>query len=240
VGVGDRLILRTSQRAAANAAPRQTDTVVTVRGIFTLGVAAVDERVVYLDLSQARKLFAVGDGVSVIELKVHDVWDVQSLAVRLGRATGLEPSNWLDRNTRLEAGLRAQASTGAMIKGFSLLTIAIGVASALYLSVSRRRAEIGILRSFGIGRGQIMRSFMLQGLTVGVCGAATGASLGYGFAVALLGYAANTVGAPSIPIDPARGEYVSAIVLASLASVVASLLPAWSASRIDPLEAIQS
>jgi lipoprotein-releasing system permease protein len=48
------------------------------------------------------------------------------------------------------------------------------------------------------------------------------------------------VGAPSIPIDPARGEYVSAIVLASLASVVASLLPAWSASRIDPLEAIQS
>ncbi|MBK6695787.1 MAG: hypothetical protein IPG50_26785 [Myxococcales bacterium] len=93
-------------------------------------------------------LFDVADGVSIIELKVDDVWQAPLLAERLGRATKLKASNWLDRNTRLQEGLRAQASTSNMIKAFSLLTIAIGVASALFLSVSRRRADIGILRSF--------------------------------------------------------------------------------------------
>ena len=101
-----------------------------VRGIFTLGVQAVDERVVYVDLASARKFFDVVEGVSLIELKVDDVWQAPLLAERLGRATGLKASNWLDRNARLQEGLRAQASTSNMIKAFSLLTIAIGVASA--------------------------------------------------------------------------------------------------------------
>jgi len=98
---------------------------------------------------------------------VDDVWQAPAIAERLRRATHLKASDWLDRNTALQEGLTAQASTSTMIKAFSLLTIAIGVASALLLSVSRRRADIGILRSFGIGRATIMRTFVLQGLVIG-------------------------------------------------------------------------
>jgi len=90
-----------------------------------------------------------------------------------------------------------------MIKGFSLLTIAIGVASALYLSVARRRSEIGILRSFGSGRGAIVRTFVLQGLVVGAFGSLIGVVLGFGFAHLLLAVSTKANGAPSIPIDPA-------------------------------------
>jgi lipoprotein-releasing system permease protein len=211
-----------------------------VRGVFTLGVQAIDERAIYMDLTSARKLFDVADGVSIIELKVHDVWAAQELADRLGRATGLKASTWLDRNARLEEGLRAQASTSNMIKAFGLLTIAIGVASALFLSVSRRRADIGILRSFGIGRGAIVRTFVLQGLLVGSVGAVLGVALGFGFAHLLLALSTSPTGATAIPIDPARGEYLRALVLAIGVSGAAAVLPAWSAARIDPLEAIQS
>jgi len=96
--------------------------------------------------------------------------------------------------------LRAQASTASLIKAFSLLTIAIGVASTLFLSVLRRRAEIGILRSFWIGRAAIVRTFVLQGLLIGAVG----------------------------PIDPAQGEYLRALTLATAASAIAAILPAWS------------
>jgi lipoprotein-releasing system permease protein len=127
-----------------------------------------------------------------------------------------------------------------MIKAFSLLTIAIGVASALFLSVSRRRGDIGILRSFGIGRGAIIRTFVFQGLLIGTIGAVVGVALGFGFAHLLLATSMKATGTPSIPIDPARGEYLRAILLAMGTSALAAVLPAWSAARIDPLEAIQS
>lgn len=239
VDVGDRVILAVA-RPGASHGPRRSEVTVIVRGIFTLGVQAVDERAVYIELASAKKLFDVGDGVSIIELKVDDVWQAPALADRLGRATNLKASSWLDRNARLQEGLRAQASTASMIKAFSLLTIAIGVASALYLAVSRRRAEIGILRSFGIGQGAILRTFILQGLLVGTVGALVGAALGFGFSYLLRIVSLRATGAPSIPIDPAQGEYLRAIALAVGSSAIAAVLPAWSASKIDPLEAIQS
>jgi lipoprotein-releasing system permease protein len=239
VDVGDRVILQ----VAVNAGPagaRTVEAVLVVRGIFTLGVQAIDERVAYLELAAAKRLFDVADGVSVIELKVDDVWQAPAIAERLRRATHLKASDWLDRNTALQEGLTAQASTSTMIKAFSLLTIAIGVASALLLSVSRRRADIGILRSFGIGRATIMRTFVLQGLVIGTLGALLGVGLGFGFAHLLFFASMKATGKPSIPIDPQQGEYVRAILLAMASSALAAVLPAWSASRIDPLEAIQS
>ncbi len=234
VDVGDRVILRGA------GSPTSHEAIVTVRGVFTLGVEAIDERSVYLELGAAQKLFDIEDGVSIIEIKLDHVWDADAYAEKLARATDLKSTSWLKRNARLQSGLRAQASTGAMIKAFSLLTIAIGVASTLFLSVSRRRSEIGILRSFGIGRAAIVRAFILQGLLIGAIGSLVGVALGDAFAHLLLAVSTTATGATPIPIDPAKGEYFRAILLATLASAVASVLPAWSAARIDPLEAIQS
>ncbi len=238
VDIGDRVVLRSGRNRKGSASPATAT--VTVRGIFTLGIQAIDERVVYMDLGGAQNLLDLTGGVSVIEIKVDDVWQASAVADRLGRGTHLKASSWLDRNARLQEGLRAQASSSAMIKGFSLLTIAIGVASALYLSVARRRSEIGILRSFGIGRGAIVRTFVLQGLFVGGFGSLIGVVLGFGFAHLLLEVSTKASGVPSIPIDPAQGEYLRAAVLATVASGLAAILPALTAARIDPLEAIQS
>ncbi len=240
IDIGDRVILRSAQSSVTKGVSQPAATVMVVRGVFTLGVQAVDERAVYIELTSAKKIFDVADGISVIELKVDDVWQAPILAERLARATHLKASNWLDRNARLQEGLRAQASTSDMIKAFSLLTIAIGVASALFLSVSRRRSDIGILRSFGIGRSAIIRTFLLQGLLIGTVGAIFGAFLGFGFAQALLIGSMKATGTPFIPIDPAQGEYFRAIILAVVVCTIAAALPAWSAAKIDPLEAIQS
>jgi lipoprotein-releasing system permease protein len=239
VDVGDRVVLQVARPAGPDGAA-SAEAVVTIEGVFTLGVQAVDERAVYLNLGTARRLFDTSDGVSTVELKVDDVWQAPRIAERLARATNLRASSWLEKNASLEEGLRAQGSSTSLIKGFSLLTIAIGVSSALYLSVTRRRSEIGILRSFGIGRGSVLGAFILQGLLLGLAGALLGAGLGLGLAHLLQVVSVKPGGASSFPIDPARGEYLTAILLATAVSAAAAVLPAWSASNIDPLEAIQS
>ncbi len=128
----------------------------------------------------------------------------------------------------------------ATLKVFSLLTIAIGVASTLCLSVMRHRPEIGILRSFGIGRAAVVRTFVLQGVLIGILGSVVGVALSFAFAHLLLTISMTARGAPSIPIDPAQGKYLRAILFATAASACAAILPARSAAKTDPLEAIQS
>jgi lipoprotein-releasing system permease protein len=157
VDAGDRVKLGAAGSPDARADAAAAEAVLVVRGIFTLGVQAIDERVVYIDLDSARKFFNVVEGVSLVELKVDDVWQAPVLAARLGRATRLKASSWLERNTRLQEGLRAQASTSNMIKAFSLLTIAIGVASALFLSVRTSKLSGGQKQRVAVARALVMK-----------------------------------------------------------------------------------
>lgn len=125
-----------------------------------------------------------------------------------------------------------------MIQLFSLVSIIIGVASALVLSAYRRRPEIGIMRATGISSGFIAQVFVLQGLIIGLVGGAIGCLVGYGLCQGLASIAGPD-GRPALPIAPERGGYLTVFVLATLGAVAASAWPARSASKVDPLDAIQ-
>jgi lipoprotein-releasing system permease protein len=94
------------------------------------------------------------------------------------------------------------------------------------------------MRAFGVPGGFILWVFLLQGLLIGLIGALIGCATGYGLCVWLEGIT-RADGTSVLPIAPAQGGYVAALVLTTLGAVVASILPARSASKVDPLEAIQ-
>jgi lipoprotein-releasing system permease protein len=94
------------------------------------------------------------------------------------------------------------------------------------------------MRAFGVPGGFILWVFLLQGLLIGLIGALIGCATGYGLCVWLEGIT-SAEGVPVLPIAPDQGGYVAALVLTTLGAVIASILPARSASRVDPLEAIQ-
>ncbi|MCU0761361.1 MAG: FtsX-like permease family protein, partial [Steroidobacteraceae bacterium] len=119
---------------------------------------------------------------------------------------------------------------------FTLITIVVGVASALLLTTFRRRPEIGIMRSFGISQRFVLSVFLQQGALIGVIGSIVGCALGWGFSTLLLSL--TGAGGRPLPVDPALGEYQVALLLAAAASIAASIWPARAASRIDPVEAI--
>lgn len=209
----------------------------TVRAFYATGVDNLDARLAYVNLSTARVLFDLPEGLTEIEMKVGDVYAAPGIAQRLADATGLEVTPWTEKNQRLKEAIGAQRSSGDIIKMFTLITIVIGVASALLLTTFRRRPEIGIMRSFGISERFVLSVFMLQGALIGVLGSALGCALGFVFSSLIASIPRASGGSP-LPVDPALGQYQAALLLSAIASILAALWPARAASRIDPIEAI--
>ena len=217
---------------------RGVDRLLTVRGVFQTGLQSLDERVAYLSIQTARPLFQLPEGVTNIEIKLVDPSLAREFAAFLSEATGLRATSWQEKNANLEGALVAQAQTGTLIQIFSMISVLVGIASALSLSANRRRAEIGIMRAFGISQGFIGSIFVLQGLLIGIAGAGIGCVSGFALC-SWLGTLTNPDGTVALPIAPSEGGYVAVFLLTSIGAVLASVIPARSAARLDPLEAIQ-
>jgi len=225
--LGQTLRLQSSGGASA---------VLTLGGIYDTGNGTIDGSSVFVSLATARTLFALPQGVTRIEIKLSDVNAAGPIAERISALTGLDAVPWTDGAEQLMEALDAQAQTGYFLKTFALITIVIGVASALLLSTYRRRPEIGIMRAMGAGRAFVIFVFVMQGALVGLLGGMSGAALGY---LALLPFPPREAFEPgTLPIDITQGSYGLAITLTVIGAILASILPARSAARVDPVTAI--
>jgi lipoprotein-releasing system permease protein len=229
LGAGQSVLLRTD---------RGVERQLTVKGVFRTGLQSLDERVAFLSLQTARPLFVLPEGVTNIEIKLVAPSQARAFADFLEEATGLRATSWQEKNASLEGALTAQAQTGTLIQIFSLISVLIGIASALSLSANRRRGEIGIMRAFGVSKRFIATVFIVQGLMIGVVGAGIGCVSGFALC-SWLATLTNAEGDMALPIAPNEGGYVAGFLLTTLGAVLASVIPARSAAALDPLEAIQ-
>lgn len=227
IGVGQSLVIRSE---------RDVEQSITIGGIFELGVAAVDDAAVYLNIRAARVLLDLPEGLSRYEIKLDDLQQSRSVATEIEARTGLKATAWQEQNAQLLEGLTAQARSGDLIKGFALVTIIIGVASALLLSTYRRQSEIGIMRAMGASRGFVVFVFVIQGALIGLAGGLLGAGLGY---LSLIPFPPpELTSGGGLPVDYRQGAYGAAILLTLAGAIAAAVWPAYSASRIDPVKAI--
>lgn len=210
------------------------DSVVNVAGIFELGVRELDARYVYLDMKQAQSLLDLPGAATVIDVTVDDIFAAQAVAERIARLTGLKAESWMETNGQLMNALRSQSLSTRMISVFVALSVALGIASVLSVSVVQRTREIGILRAMGTTRRQMLGVFLVQGAVFGLAGSLLGGAAGYGLVAAF-----NTFGPKLfyIPVDP-RLPFAAA-ALATLTGVLSAAVPARRAAALDPVEAIR-
>lgn len=209
-----------------------------INGIFTLGIASADRQTVYMNFTTARALFDLPTGISRIEIKVAPPTNSASIAAQLHRSTGLKSTAWTEENSQLFEGLAAQARTGLIIKTFALITIIVGISSAMLLSIVRRQSEIGIMRAMGARKSLVVSIFVLEGTLIGLIGSLVGALAAW---LALLPLPpVSEVQSGGLPIDRTQGDFLLAIILTTLSAALASILPARRAAHIDPVEAIGS
>lgn len=233
--LADELSLKLGQTLRLESS-RGVTAVLTLGGIYHTGNGGMDGGSVFVSLTSARTLFGVPQGVTRIEIKLHDLNAADATALRIRALTGLDAESWTADAAQLMEALNAQAQTGYFLKTFALITIVIGVASALLLSTYRRRPEIGIMRAMGAGRGFVIFVFVAQGALIGLMGGVSGAALGY---LALLPFPSrDAFRVGTLPMDITQGSYGLAITLTVIGAILASILPARAAARVDPVTAI--
>jgi lipoprotein-releasing system permease protein len=223
--VGDKLRLVAGEGREA---------LLTVAGIFELGVRELDQRYVYLDLKQTQSLLGLPGGVTVIDLTIRDFFAADAVAARISSLTGLKAESWMQSNAQLMNALRSQSLSTGLITFFVGLSVAFGIASVLSISVVQRTREIGILRAMGTTREQMTRVFLVQGAILGLGGSAIGAFAGYG-----LVWIFNEVGPGLFPVPVAPTLVPGAMLVATLTGVLSAAVPARRAARLDPVVAIR-
>ena len=225
VQVGSKLRLDTGQ---------QNNAIVNVAGIFELGVRELDARYIYTDLKQAQSLLSLPGGVTVIDLRVDDLFQAETIAEDLARTMPVKAESWIESNAQLMNAISAQSLSTNMIIVFVAISVAFGIASVMSVSVVQRTREIGILRATGATQGQILSVFLLQGAIFGLLGSILGTAASFA-----LVWVFNNFGPGLfyIPISPIL--IIAALVLATLTGVLAAAIPSRRAAALDPVEAIR-
>src|SRR5690606_6788034 len=128
---------------------------------------------------QAQSLLALPGGVTVIDVTVDDIFAADRMAARVRSLVGLRAESWMESNSQLMNALSSQSLSTQMISFFVAMSVALGIASVLAVSVAQRTREIGILRAMGTRRRQMLLVFLVQGAVLGLTGSALGALAGW-------------------------------------------------------------
>jgi lipoprotein-releasing system permease protein len=230
VGVGDKVRLST---------PTSPGDAYQVRGIYDLGIRNLNRAYAYVGLAPAQALHALPGGVSSLELAVDDLFGAEKLAVRLRRTMPHEVESWMQANPQLMAGLSNQTVMTLLVRFFLALVVAIGVSSVLVVAVVQKTKEIGILRAMGASRGRIMRVFLLQGALIGASGAVLGCACGYALTFVMSNILRSADGTRLFEARIEPDLYLYTLIAAAALGLLAAVMPARRAARLDPAQAIR-
>ncbi|MFI4934537.1 MAG: lipoprotein-releasing ABC transporter permease subunit [Caulobacterales bacterium] len=226
----------------------------TVGGVFQVGMSEYDQAFIYMPLRQAQLFFDRGDQVDFIEIKLDNPDKAPGLkgALTAAAGPGAVVSDWTEKNQAYFGALTVEHNVMGLILALLVLIASLNIISALVMLVKNKGRDIAILRTMGAGQGAVLRIFFLCGAAVGAAGTLTGLVIGVLFCAnigAIQRFVEWITGAQVFNAQiyflsrvPARIEWpeVIAITLFALAaSFVATLPPAWRASRLDPVEALR-
>ena len=207
-----------------------------------------------IHMADAQKLFRMGDAVTGLRLQLTDLFDAWSVSEELSDKLGggLMVRDWTQQHANFFRAIRTEKMVMFIILSMLVGIAAFNLVSTLVMVVTDKQADIAILRTMGASPGHILRVFMVQGITIGVVGTLFGIALGVLIASnveTLVPLLERTFGFKALPGDvyyinqlpsELRPFDVLKIGLVALAfSAVATLYPAWRASRTEPARALR-
>ncbi|WP_027079847.1 lipoprotein-releasing ABC transporter permease subunit [Luteimonas mephitis] len=252
-GVGDKVLVLTDVRATPMGAVKQMKRF-TVSGIFEAGYQEYDKGLAVVNLHDAQRLMRMGDGVTGVRLKMHDMdlaWEVaRDLALRLKGPYLV--SDWTRDNANMFRALKLEKTMMAILLSLIVAMGAFNLVSSQVMLVTDKQADIAILRTLGLTPRGVMQVFMVQGSLIGMIGTLSGVIGGIVLTLNLehiLRAIERVFDVQLMPEDvyyitglPTQLEASDITIIAAVALVMAflaTLYPAWRAARTAPAEALR-
>jgi lipoprotein-releasing system permease protein len=226
--------------------PRPTRYSFRVVGIFESGFYDIDNGWAFTSLKSAQQVFAAGEAVNSIELRLDDIYYAPEVAKEAEKIIGpkLAANTWMEQYRQILNALNMEKIVTAVTVGLIQLVAALNILITLVMMVMEKNRDIAILMSMGATRAQIRKIFMAQGVMIGAVGTVIGLVLGYALAFLANHYQwlrldQDVYAVSYVPFQPRWLDALWIAAAAMFVSVVATFYPARSATRIAPVEALR-
>ncbi len=226
----------------------------TVKGIFDVGYYEFNAHVVVASLANAQDLYELADNVHGLQVMLHDPYQAEAVRAELQRELGLEllVRTWMDDNSGILNALLVEKNVMFYLLFFIMIVAAFGITSAQITFVVQKTREIGVLKALGATNGQVRWLFLSQSLIVGVFGVIAGFGLGLlmlHYRNDFLFFMRRVTGFELFPANIYAFDRLPALIVPGDIAIIcggslficllAGLLPAWNAGRLQPVEALR-
>jgi len=216
-----------------------------VGGHFYTGMYEFDSKLAYITLEEAQKFLGLNGEVTGIEVRTSNADDADQIAERIAKrlGPGLEARSWQELNRNLFAALWVEKLGMFIFLTFIALVASFSIVSNLIMLVTEKGKEVAILKSMGASDAGILRVFFAEGLYIGLVGLGLGLLLGIGSCLLIWRF--------GLPLDPdvyyiqklpvvMRPSEIASVALAAVGlCCLATLYPAYLASRMRPVEGLR-
>ena len=225
-----------------------------VIGFFQSGMYEYDVNLAFISIPAAQKFFSLKGKVTGIEVRVNDIEQAAVISQEIKEKLGFpyHARDWMSMNRNLFNALRLEKIVMFIILILIILVAAFNIVSTLFMVVTEKTKEIAILKSMGATPRSIMKIFSLQGLIIGFTGTALGCIGGFTVVPNLneiVGFIEDKLGFTAFPKDiyyldklPSEIQYMDSALIVVFSIVIcylASLYPAWRASRLNPVDGLR-
>jgi len=247
VKVLDEIVVMTVSQDDGSMDPTPKMIRLVVTGIFETGMYEYDQNLLYISIGSGQKLFSMPDGVEGISFRVKDLNTATVIAKQINDELGGYPykfSDWQTQNKSLFQWMKLEKLIITLFLSIIILVAAFNIMATRIMIIMEKRREIGILMSMGTTKQSIMKIFLFNGVVIGLIGSIIGTTLGV--AISYIQHAYHIIPLAGdiyfVNFLPAIVEPLDVLIVfigTNILCVLATLYPAWSASKLLPAQAIR-
>lgn len=211
-------------------------------GFYDLGVSSINKSWLITTINTSQNIFSYENSITSIEMQTNDLFNADIIASSLSASldNSVKVSNWKADNAELLSGLNGQSVSSIMIQVFVLISVVLGIASVLAITVLQKSKQIAILKAMGIKDKDASLIFLFEGFLLGILGAFIGVLLGLSLSYLFSKFALNPDGTPIVKLYIDYKFIAFSALIAILSSTIAALIPAIRSSKLNLLEVIKN